>query len=236
MKTKTFLLQGRPFIIIGILSLSVYACTKTEELSDTHSGNPGKEMMASTLTATKANNPFKITVGAPIEVATGNQWIENFKKVNGGLGKEYTMAGKDLQAILSDRACVGICLYFAIDENQTAHLLPIGINANGMMMKSKQINTSMEPISWETAQKWIANDLGVIDARFFGRYTFDRLFNTPNCLTIRAISALDDQKKPQLLLANAALDYSTANKQNASGWLKYEDASAVCPPICPFGS
>lgn len=235
MKTNTF--QGKHLIIAGIIGLSVYACNKTDGLSDTHSGKlTTKEMMASVITATKANNPFKITVGAPVDVATGNKWIENYKLQNRGLNKEYKLLAEDLKAILSNEACVGICLYFAIDENQTPHLLPIGINTEGTMINSKQINTTTGPISLETAKKWIANDPGAIDARFFGSNTFSRLFNTPNCLNIRAISAINEQQEPQLLLANAALDYSTENKQNASGWLKYEDASAVCPPICPFGS
>jgi hypothetical protein len=232
---QTLLKNGLPFAAMFALFLIVFhSCTKqqfgiSDDLQTTESiqnTNLSSAQIADT-------NPFKKTTGAPIEVATGNKWIENFKKLNRGMGKEYVMAVKDLQAILSNPSCVGICLYFAIDEKQQAHLLPIGVSSKGYLMKTATINTSVGSINWEMAQKWIANDPGEIDARFFGSNTFDRLFNTTNCTKIKAISALDDSKKPQLLLANASLNYQDVNMQGST-LLRYEDDSAVCPPVCPL--
>lgn len=229
MKKKEFLTRINGYMICGLVMLSVYACNKNEVSSSRDTGKLAGANTTSAITAT--TNPFNVFVGAPVDVITGNKWIDNYKLSNRGLSKEYLMAAADLKSILSDPNCVGICLYFAIDDNQTPHLLPIGVNSKGIIMKTKQINTSLGPIYWGTALKWIANDLGAIDARFFGRNTFNRLFNTPNCLNIRAISAEDDQHKPQLLLANAAYDYYKMDSKIAGQFL-YEDDSSPCPPVC----
>ncbi len=178
-------------------------------------------------------NPFKKTTGAPINVQIGNKWIENFNSSNRNTGKSYVIQSKDLQAILNNPICVGICLYFAIDADKSAHILPIGVNENGRLMKTRYINTQKGLIDWETAQKWIANDPSPIDARFFGRNTFIRLFSDPTCLAIRAVSALDEQKNPQLLLGNAAVNYKNINSLNLR-MMRYEDESAICPPVCPL--
>ncbi len=179
---------------------------------------------------TPKESPWKTTTGAPVNVQTGNKWIENFNAANRNAGKSYIIQSKDLQTILSNSSCVGICLYFAIDDTQTAHILPIGVNTNGRLMKTSSINTQKGLVDWDTAQRWIANDPGAIDARFFGRNTFTRLLSDKACLGIRAIYALDDQGKPQLLLGNAAVNYNSLSV----GQMNYEDASRPCPPYCPL--
>lgn len=191
------------------------------------SGQTSSAVLSSTSNQVSVStSPFKPSVGAPIAAATGNQWIENFKRANQGNAKEYTLQSKELKAILNHKACVGICLYFAIDETGKPHILPVGVDQTGRIIKPNLIRTQSGAINWETAQHWIANDLDPIDARFFGRNTFDRLFSNAGCLSIRAISAVDDSQKPQLLLADASLNYSSSSS------VRYEDASSPCPPIC----
>lgn len=212
----------------GSLVIMSYACNKDRMDMDfgTGIGNPpGKFEMLST-----DPMPFKATVGAPVDAKIGMEWIANYQAANGGKGKEYLIPAKELQQILKDSSCVGICLYFAIDDNQQPHLLPVGVNSKGYVMKREAINTLKGQINWETAQTWMANDGGAIDARFFGRNTFSRLFNTPNCETVRAICAMDEEQQPQLLLGNAALNYAMGGNTA----YRFEDASFPCPPVCPL--
>ena len=89
-------------------------------------------------------------------------------------------------------------------------------------MKSSSINTQKGPVDWDTAQHWIANEPGAIDARFFGRNTFKRLFRDLTCTAVKATFATDEQQKPQLLLCNASLKVA----------IDFEDASRPCPPYC----
>lgn len=221
-------------VTTAVFFLLIYSCTKQKlGMSENMSTSESALLGSSDLASSTATNFFKPTIGAPVDVATGNQWIENYIKSNRGMAKEYLIAAKDLKAILSNTTCVGICFYFAIDENNMAHILPVGVSENGRIMKPTYINTQKGAISWGTAQKWIANDPDPIDARFFGRNTFNRLFNDTSCLNIKAISALDNKNKPQLLLADAALNYQDLTMLSMLN-LRYEDESAVCPPVCPI--
>ncbi|MFM6975504.1 MAG: hypothetical protein ACKOW2_01485 [Sphingobacteriaceae bacterium] len=227
MKTKNILFWLGSLLIVVVF----YSC-KNSDLFNSAETTMASDGTASLSTTTLINdtNPFKSTVGVPIQLATGIQWIENYKRENAGQGKEYILAAQDLKNILSNTDCVGICLYFALDENLSPQLLPIGINSNGHLMKTSFINTNKATISWETAQKWIANDPGEIDARFFGRNTFIRLFRDVKLSSLRAINALDELNKPQLLLINTAVNYNS--KDLLSTALVFEDRSSPCPPIC----
>lgn len=220
----SLILKTGPFVFAAIL-LVAYSCNKQEFNQSAPLRVSGTNN--SFLSITEA---FNVSVGAPIDFKTGKQWIENFKQMNGGMGKDYTMASRDLKALLANTSCVGICFYYAKDEDSNTHLLPVGINNQGKIIKSQYLNTSKGTISWETAQKWIMNDAGMIDARFFGRNTFSRLFKNPYCTNLRAIWAADEEKRPQLLLIDAAVNYLLNDGLNSN--LLFEDRSSPCPPIC----
>lgn len=205
--------------------LTTFSCSK-QQIDTTKSIIPS----STNITPPSVNELFNARVGAPISLATGKQWIENFNLSNRNVGKDYIIPSHDLKTILTNTSCVGICLYYAIDENNNAHILPIGIDNNGRIIKTANINTQNGTINWETAKKWIANDLGEIDARFFGRNTFNRLFKDQKCTNIRAISALNEENKPQLLLIDAAINYKILSGLNTL--LKFEDRSNPCPPYC----
>ncbi|MFM6975308.1 MAG: hypothetical protein ACKOW2_00455 [Sphingobacteriaceae bacterium] len=231
MKTRIdFMLKRGLFIVYGLSLLVIFSCNDSN-VSDGISGDMLATGETTTTISTTTQNPFNSTVGAPIEAALGIKWIENFKKTNGGQVKNYMMAVKDLKQILSNTDCIGVCLYFAIDENNNYHILPIGVNTKGVLMKADFFNTQKGTIDWNTAHKWIMNDLGKIDARFFGRNTFNRLFRDASCTQIIAMNALDDRQNPQLLLGNAAIDYLNLST-TLSSQFKLEDASSPCPPIC----
>lgn len=212
-------------LFVAVIILTLYACNKQQ--TKTHANT---FQLSTKANLTTVSDLFNVNVGAPIKVQTGKQWIANYNKANRSIAKEYIINSQDLKKILSSNNCVGICLYFALDENEQAQLLPIGINTSGSLMKTEYVNTPSGSINWQTAQQWIANDLGAIDARFFGRNTFNRLFKDPQCTSIRAIEALDEQNKPQLLLINAAINYKDTSTQPGS--LMFEDRSNPCPPYC----
>jgi hypothetical protein len=198
-----------------------HACTKTsmstnEDVNAYENNNPAK---IGDLTAV---NPFNKNVGAPVDGQTGSRWITYFKTKH-GYNKTYTLNNNYIQTIISQSNCVGICLYYGLDGNNQAHVLPIGINNYGKRMQCDSISTMSGNISWIKAQQWIAKDPGIIDAHFLGSNTFYRLNKTP-CKTIRVDYALNDKNEQQLLLSNPCV--LNAIKQ-------YEDNSVQCPPFCP---
>lgn len=221
---KTNLFKTMLSLFAGLM-ITVYSCNKEPmniANATTSSDNKGS--------LTSVSSMFNPTVGAPIDFSTGRQWIENFSRANGGSGKDYVLAYRDLKTILSQTGCVGICFYFAKDENNATHLLPVGINTKGGIMKTAFIPTQNGSISWETAQKWIANDFSPIDARFFGSNTFGRLFKAAKSTDVRAIWALDQENQAQLLLIDAAVNNILSGGWNSN--LLFEDRSSPCPPIC----
>lgn len=212
-------------LLIGVWLLTTYSCNK-QELSTTQPS----QLSGTSTDLTAVSQVFNASVGAPVDFTTGMQWIENFKRTNDGLSKEYTLSGSGLKSMLNNISCVGICLYFAKDEQNNTHLLPIGINNQGKIMKAQYLNTSLGKIDWSTAQRWIANDLSPIDARFFGRNTFSRLFKDPECTHIKAIWALDQDNQSQILLIDAGINYAVTGGWNTN--IQFEDRSSPCPPIC----
>ncbi len=168
-----------------------------------------------------AISPFNKYVGAPIPGDIGRAWIGNYKNANGGVGASYTIISKYLYYLLGEPNCVGICMYYAKDDNGKTHILPVGVDNTGTVIKVPDVITQDGEINWATAQKWISQHLGAIDAHFFGSNTFEqRLLADGTCEEIKIDFATDNKKQPQLLLSNA--------KQTRVA--RYEDASFPCDP------
>jgi len=167
-------------------------------------------------------NPFNKRVGAPVDGEVGDQWIANFKKVK-GYNKTYTLNNTAVQTIVSQPNCVGISLTYALDDSNNAHILLIGVDLNGKVMKSLYVSTINGNISWATAQQWIAKDKGPINSLFLGSNTFARLNENP-CKIIKIDYAINAKNEQVLLLSNPC-------ELNLSK--KYEDEARPCPPYCP---
>lgn len=224
MKIKVLLLAFFAMIAFGFTACLFYACTKTENRVDESATLLQKQPIKGEWVDIQAGEPlFNASVGAPIDGSLGRRWITNFvNKANGGR-LEYFMLVRDLQKILAQKGCIGICLYYAKNNRDELVVLPIGLSEKGILMQNEWIDTEDGQIDWATAQSWINTYKGEIKARFFGRNTFERLTKNAECKVIRVSYALDDIGKPQLLLADAG----------NSDPLVYEDASRPCPPFCP---
>ena len=168
-------------------------------------------------------NPFNKSVGAPVDGAVGDKWKNNYKlKYN--RNHLYTLNSKYLQdSILKQPNCVGIALYYGLDDFSSTHILPIGIDANGKIMKRATVSTMQGPKSWAIAQLWISRHPGLVDAHFHGSDLYGRL-NLASCESILVDFAIDDKNKQQLLLSNPCV---------LNAIKKYQDEGAVCPTICP---
>ncbi len=172
----------------------------------------------------KANEkPFHKAVGATINGDLGRKWILNYKKSTTGR-TDYFLSMNNLKTILADSNCVGICMYYAINEQNEQLILPVGINEDGVAMIPVSLETEDGTINWKTTKQWMANYKGPIKARFFGSNTFSRLMEDPTCQVLKASYAINNEGAPQLLLANAAVSDPAI----------FEDASRPCPPYCPI--
>jgi hypothetical protein len=173
-------------------------------------------------------NAFNETVGAPIDLATGEQWIDNYEQAE-NQSKTYTIKVSALNKILSIKNCVGVSLVYALDSTGKLHTLAIGVDSNGKQMASNKVYTQNGDIKWKTAQCWIANYTGTVSSHFFGQNTFKRLWAN-GYYDVLVTFAIDDKNNPQLLLT-AKVPNSSSGKTAAR--LSFEDASSPCPPVCP---
>ncbi len=225
MKIKLLFLAFFAMIAFGFTACLFYACTKSQNRIDDSAALLNKQSRTGESFTSELNEPiFNASVGAPIDGSLGRRWITNFANTASGGRLEYFILVRDLQKILYQENCVGICLYYAKNNRDELVVLPIGLTEKGILLKNEFIDTEDGPINWKTAQEWISKYKGEIKARFFGRNTFERLTKNSECKVIRVSYAIDDMGKDQLLLADAGI----------SDPLVYEDASRPCPPYCPL--
>lgn len=194
-----------------------------KSISSDDSGLPGN-------TAARAENvnAFNETVGAPIDLTTGEQWIDNYEQAE-NQSETYTIKASALNKILSIKNCVGVSLAYARDSKGKLHTLAIGVDRNGKQMASNKVYTQNGDIKWKTAQCWIANYTGTVSSHFFGQNTFKRLW-VNGYYDVVATFAIDDKNNPQLLLT-PQIPNNTAGK--TAGKSGFEDLSSPCPPVCP---
>ncbi len=192
-----------------------FSCTKQAATPDLQT----KKSMVSL----PGDNPFKATVGAPISGALAQQWIENYNKAHHtDKNAFYSIDRKNLEAILSDPTCVGIGLHYAMDGDGQMHILPIGVNEHGELIKTDFVPTEKGMIDWKTAQNWIANNQGPVDWHFFGGNTFDRLFGQP-CTGVWATLAVNDGGAQQLLLTRKG------DGEINPSYVEYVEDHSYCP-------
>jgi len=211
--------------VATILIFTASSCNKqpsypAEDLAANKTNSPAKLTGPTDITTA---NPFNKRVGAPVDGRTGTRWIAKYKQVHGE-SQSYILSNATLQAIISQPDCVGISLTYALDANNSKqHIIPIGVDINGKIMKCATVSTMQGSIPWATAQQWIADDKGAINSHFTGSNTIDRLNENP-CKTIQVDYAIDDKNQQQLLLSNPC---------ELNAVKKYEDQNYPCPTWCP---
>ena len=214
-------------VATGMIALT--ACTEQEMNARESESNQTKTDVAREETVSASYNPFNKTTGAPIETNKAQQWIENYNAANPGCEKNYLLRSGCIKAIVGNKKCVGISLFYAHDPYKKIHILPIGIDEKGKQIPCKYIATQYGDIPWKTAQQWIARYTGTTRSHFFGQNTFSRLWE--NGVTDISISfARDNNNNPQLLLSPQS---ATGANGKVAALKVFEDASAACPPACP---
>ncbi len=213
------------FLLLTGASFFVFYSCSDQRLSPSQDTTPPDPAIASS--GNNANTTiaslFNKTVGAPIDGNLGRNWINNFTKANSNIAQSYVIQSTTIKEIISKTACVGICLYYAKDDNNQLHILPLGIDSNAKAIPSKSVSIPNGMIDWAAALRWIDNYSGSVSAHFCGTNMLLSMTSAQNCTALRTTRALDNKGNPQLLLSNAS-DLMPAT---------YGDDTTPCPPICP---
>ena len=145
--------------------------------------------------ATTPSN-FHAAVGAPIDAATAKRWIENYRQADDRGFASTTIQAATLRRIQGLPGCVGVSLYYGLDDAGAVQIFPIGTDGEGRAIAGT-------PLPAE-ATRWIRRYTGPVKSHFFGRDTFTRLLDERRSEIVRVTPALDDDQAPQLLLSDAA--------------------------------
>jgi len=97
---------------------------------------------------------FNGAEGDPIARGTAKTWTANFREFNPG-GTEAHFFGADIiKQILAEEDCVGIRMYYALDDHKQRQIILVGVNAQGQdLMPAAQALDGADPniisdISW----------------------------------------------------------------------------------------
>ena len=65
-----------------------------------------------------------------IPLATASEWTKNYRNANPGATIAHFFGKDAIEAILSQENCVGIRIYYALDQNGAKQLIITGTDAN----------------------------------------------------------------------------------------------------------
>ncbi len=65
-----------------------------------------------------------------IDLQTASKWTKNYREANPKDLKAHFFGKAALQAILNQADCVGIRMYYALDDSNVQHLVLVGANAS----------------------------------------------------------------------------------------------------------
>lgn len=80
---------------------------------------------------------FNGTEGEAIELAQAAAWRANYRKGEAAeTAKSHFFGSQILKQILEQERCVGIRMYYALDDKRTKQLILIGVDENGNDIES----------------------------------------------------------------------------------------------------
>jgi hypothetical protein len=127
-KTKSF-----PWsLMVSIALVCVMSCDEQDEKLKVENDFDSKGKVARANKRAGAVN-FDGSEGDPIDVATARNWTSNFRNTTEGPDEIVAhYFGTDIiQKILDEPGCVGIRIYYALDDAGEKKLLLVGVDANG---------------------------------------------------------------------------------------------------------
>jgi hypothetical protein len=77
------------------------------------------------------NYTFNGQEGDPISLEVAQRWTTNFKIDNPTGTKAHFFGLEILKLLLAEEGCVGIRMYYAIDDEGKRQIILVGVNSNG---------------------------------------------------------------------------------------------------------
>ncbi|MGC4021192.1 MAG: hypothetical protein QM734_04250 [Cyclobacteriaceae bacterium] len=245
-------------VIIGVMMIT--SCEENNAVKPTSglsnqstAGQPGTRIL---------NYTFDGTEGGAIPMSTATSWTQNYVNQNPQAVQSHFFGANSMRKILSTSGCMGIRIYYSLDDSGNKQMVLVGadINGNDILstagIKGKTSATSItstntmsavssadgDAITTQTSKQWIAN-YGAkyptsLVAHFFGHEILNQILGENDCIGIRMYYALNNSGVQQILLVGVNskgqnILPSQINGKETDGGGSVGDMSYPCPSYCP---
>ncbi|HTH56494.1 MAG TPA: hypothetical protein VL728_10660, partial [Cyclobacteriaceae bacterium] len=192
----------KSFTSVSMLGVSLYFILNScmdQKLSSNPAPTSPKNEVSGARNEPGAVPIFSSEIGAPIDQEKAIRWMRNFAISNKSAVREHVIPVAVLKSMLGNPSCVGVVFYYAVDDSTQTHIIPIGVDRAGNVIKWRNITLGLLTIDWQTAWRWINNYEGSLRSHFFGSQILFSHYLKGN--TLRISRALNDADVPQLLLS-----------------------------------
>jgi len=120
--------------IFTLMAIAITACVLSCDDQDERleaKNNVFSNETSGIRSTSNARSAVNGTVGEPISLATAKQWAANYRKSNPGETLGHFFGFEIIQQILNQENCVGIRIYYAINDAGEKQLLLVGVDATG---------------------------------------------------------------------------------------------------------
>ncbi len=83
-------------------------------------------------------------VGDPISLETAKTWTANYRSKNPDAIKAHFFGSEIIDKILTQSGCVGIRMYYAIDDNGGKQIVLVGVDSNGNNMEPATLELNLD--------------------------------------------------------------------------------------------
>lgn len=120
-------------MIVTIAFACVMSCDEQDQKLETRNAFNLKSKSSDAANSRVGAVEFNGTEGDPLDLATAKKWTSNFRKGHENPDEilAHYFGTEIIQGILNQSGCVGIRIYYAIDDTGEKKLLLVGVDSNG---------------------------------------------------------------------------------------------------------
>lgn len=121
-------------LVFAALFATVISCSEQDEIANPiqTNGNGTQGTAVKTRSSGRVGGElFHTEVGDPLDLTIAKSWTANYRAKNPDEIRAHFFGTEIIEQILAEAGCVGIRMYYALDENGEKKLLLVGVDADG---------------------------------------------------------------------------------------------------------
>ena len=119
------------FILIGSITLSCQDQAADETLVSINPNTVTDSKSTKGTSSRTGDSTLDGFVGGPISLETAQAWTANYRSKNPDQAKAHFFGFEIIKKILAQNDCIGIRMYYAIDDNGEKQIILVGVDTNG---------------------------------------------------------------------------------------------------------